>query len=78
MMKPRKGMTADVANLKVSTRDLKMLREDLARAQSRAVSRSSMVRFDRLIAQIDELRPLGPDGTHGDRHTPSCGCEDRG
>jgi hypothetical protein len=28
-----------------------------------------------LIDQLDLLRPLGPDGVHGDRHTPFCGCE---
>lgn len=29
-----------------------------------------------LIDDIDRQRPLGPDGMHGDRHTPTCGCED--
>lgn len=32
----------------------------------------------RLIAEIDRQRPLGPDGTHGDRHTDTCGCESPG
>lgn len=34
-------------------------------------------RIGRLISEIDRQRPLGPDGKHGDLHTPSCGCEDR-
>lgn len=29
-----------------------------------------------LIRECDRHRPLGPDGTHGDRHTLTCGCED--
>lgn len=28
-----------------------------------------------LINQIDEHRPLGVNGKHGDRHTPTCGCD---
>lgn len=30
-----------------------------------------------LINRIDEFRPLGPDGKHGDRHTSFCGCDGR-
>lgn len=30
-----------------------------------------------LINLIDVHRPLGPDGKHDDRHTPTCGCGDR-
>jgi hypothetical protein len=29
-----------------------------------------------LIADIDGQRPLGLDGKHDSRHTPTCGCED--
>lgn len=28
-----------------------------------------------LISQIDQHRPLGPDGKHGNRHTATCGCD---
>jgi hypothetical protein len=28
-----------------------------------------------IINEIDRQRPLGPDGTHGERHTETCGCE---
>jgi hypothetical protein len=27
-----------------------------------------------LIDECDRMRPLGPDGKHGDRHTVECGC----
>jgi hypothetical protein len=66
----------------------KMLREALCLAQS-AITHWALSGYDRstvpghvarigdLIAQLDRHRPLGPDGKHGDRHTPTCGCEDR-
>lgn len=63
---------------------LKMLRETLNRAQTAiGVTYSSetrdadLARLGRLIVEIDRQRPLGPDGKHGDLHTPTCGCEDR-
>ena len=31
----------------------------------------------RIIAEIDQQRPLAADGKHGDLHTPTCGCEDK-
>jgi hypothetical protein len=33
-------------------------------------------RLQRLINACDRHRLLGPDGKHGNRHTPTCGCED--
>lgn len=30
---------------------------------------------DVLINMIDRHRPLGSDGSHGDLHTPTCGCK---
>lgn len=60
---------------------LKALRETLCQAESalRATwnDEIDLLRIGRLIAEIDRQRPLGPDGKHGDLHTPSCGCEDR-
>lgn len=53
---------------------LKLIRETLCVAQT-AVSNQHRERIQRVIAEIDRQRPLGPDGKHGDRHTPSCGCE---
>lgn len=61
----------------------KMVREALCRVQAVIELYSdSRVRRDieivnRLIDECDRNRPLGPDGTHGDRHTPTCGCEDK-
>ena len=60
----------------------KMLRETLCVAQSRIASSpldegrkaEHLARLERLIAECDRHRPLGPDGTHGDRHTATCGC----
>lgn len=67
---------------------LKMTREALCAAQSALAERArSGLDVDRvpswsrligaIIDQIDISRPLGPDGKHGDRHTPTCGCEYR-
>lgn len=67
--------------LMVDPRDLKGLRETLARMSSYAglfpVDMSSDYhRLNKLINEIDRHRPLGSDGKHGNNHTPSCGCED--
>lgn len=67
---------AAMAPLRIPAADLKMLRETLCRAQNDA-NDSDMRRLSALIAEIDRHRPLGPDGKHGDLHTPTCGCEDR-
>lgn len=68
---------------------LKMLRETLCVAASAlglgrsgpppgAAQRLGHIdRIQRVINEIDRQRPLGPDGKHGDRHTATCGCEDR-
>lgn len=61
----------------------KMIRETLCVAQSRIGAShldesrkwEHINRLQSLIDQCDVLRPLGPDGKHGDRHTPYCGCE---
>lgn len=62
----------------------KMLRETLCAAQSlignsnlNADRRTEHVnRLQRLIVECDRHRPVGPDGKHGDRHTPTCGCDE--
>lgn len=61
----------------------KMLRETLCVAQSGITELmrqgqklpDHIDRLGRLIAERDRHRPVGPDGKHGDRHTPTCGCE---
>lgn len=61
--------------------DIKSLRESLCAAQAAlntnwTAGRSQhAARIQALIDQLDILRPLGPDGKHGDRHTQFCGCE---
>lgn len=60
----------------------KMLRETLCLAQAalrqwprdQARIDGDVARLERLIGECDRHRPLGPDGTHGSRHTPTCGC----
>jgi hypothetical protein len=67
----------------------KMLRETLSVAQAAVGWRASQggeeqaeraaphrARLQRLIDECERKRPTGPDGGHGDRHTPECGCED--
>lgn len=63
---------------------LKMLRETFCIAQSAIQHRpydedrkpGHVARLGRLIDDIDRQRPLGSDGKHGNRHTPTCGCDD--
>jgi hypothetical protein len=58
----------------------KALRETLGIAQSAFAGIPEdlhhITRLQRLVAECDRHRPLGPDGKHGDRHTATCGCED--
>lgn len=65
--------------------DPKMLRETVCFAQSAVLHYygrdermlTHVALLGRLVVACDRLRPLGPDGKHGDRHTASCGCEDK-
>lgn len=61
----------------------KMLRETLAVAQAR-IGQSKhdggrkaehIARLQRLIDECERHRPTGPDGRHGNLHTPTCGCK---
>ena len=64
-----------------------MMREALCAAASALGNHPKLVASSRrdgfiedlgeLIADIDRQRPIGPDGKHGNRHTDTCGCEDR-
>ena len=63
-------------NLYVDTSP-KMLRETLCRMQALATDPYDINRLQLLINACDWHRPLGPDGKHGNRHTPTCGCEDK-
>ena len=70
-----------MTNLEV-TDSPKMLRETLCIVQTwmglsrRADREDHSRRLQRLIDACDVHRPLGLDGKHGDRHTPTCGCEE--
>ncbi len=54
--------------------DPKGLRERLCQQSTAAPDRFTVNEIQRLINVLDLHRPLGSDGTHGDRHTPTCGC----
>lgn len=66
---------------KIEVDDLKMLRETLCLAQwslnytGQWGSNYHSDRIQKLINQIDILRPLGSNGKHGNLHTMHCGCD---
>lgn len=60
----------------------KSLRETLCLSQAALIHASTgdvwnhhVNTVQKLINEIDKLRPVGNDGKHDDRHTPWCGCE---
>lgn len=63
--------------------DPKMLRETLCAAQAAVIRQVTdqdrraehVARIGRLITECDRHRPLGTNGKHDDRHTPTCGCD---
>lgn len=65
-----------MAALHVHDEHLKSLREALCQASVGATTHH-VRRFMEVIDEIDRHRPLGPDGKHGNRHTDTCGCEDK-
>jgi hypothetical protein len=60
---------------------VKGLREDLCLVQSALVyypsgdQSSRIQRMQKILDQLDIMRPIGSDGKHGNRHTVNCGCE---
>ena len=64
---------------------IKLVQETLSLAQCAVLNfypdtdqrRSAVGRLQRLIDECERQRPVGPDGKHGDLHTPTCGCADR-
>lgn len=63
---------------------IKMTRETLCAAQAALLQQGDthrrnehVDRLQRLIFACDEHRPLGLDLKHGNRHTSTCGCEDK-
>jgi hypothetical protein len=72
--------------VKLEVENLKALREALCVAQSAIgqaygqrqseYKKSKVKQIQKVIDQIDILRPLGSNGKHGGLHTEFCGCED--
>lgn len=81
---PDGSVTAHVEGSAVrSTYSIKTVGEALAVAQTAVANfyppgeyRDRYARvLDDLSADVARQRPTGPDGKHGDRHTPTCGCD---
>lgn len=54
---------------------VKTLREDLCRHETDPdLPPDVLGAIGALVALVDEHRPLGADGKHGDLHTLTCGC----
>lgn len=78
---------ASVTNL-ILEDELKSLHETLCYAQTAIGSNqrlsedltasSHIARLQRMLNEIERQRPLGPNGKHGDLHTDTCGCLDKG
>ena len=72
-------VTLEVENLKTLREALCVAQSGIAQAYGQRQSAYAMTYvkvIQKTINQIDVLRPLGPDGKHGNRHTDFCGCED--
>jgi hypothetical protein len=54
----------------------KGLREHLCAQMVNCPDQLTLEAMHRLCNILDLHRPLGPDGKHGNRHTPTCGCDD--
>lgn len=57
--------------------DPKGLREHLCVQQAMAPDLWTKAVIGTMISKLDEHRPLGPNGKHGNRHTETCGCQDK-
>lgn len=55
----------------------KGLREHLCQQQTYAPDAATRRELQRVINLMDYHRPVCNDGKHDDRHTPTCGCEDK-
>jgi hypothetical protein len=53
----------------------KGLRERLCAQESNVPDDFTRQEIGRLIRLLDLHRPVGSDGKHGTRHTPTCGCD---
>ena len=55
----------------------KGLREHLCQQQTHSPDERTRWAIQDLINVLNTHRPLGNDGKHDERHTATCGCEDR-
>ena len=69
-------MLLEVANLKAFREFLCRISVDMENNYVAGYNEWDKQQVEKLIEQIDVFRPLGPNGKHGNRHTPFCGCED--
>ena len=51
-----------------------MIVETLTHAQFHVLTEEHVDRLGRLIDAYQQLRPVGSNGKHGDRHADHCGC----
>lgn len=56
---------------------LKSLRESLCKHYVQDLPPDVKHTMNFLISRIDQHRPVGSDGKHGNLHTSTCGCEDK-
>jgi len=70
--------------IEIEIDSVKLVREALCVAEY-AINQSKVKwhpvvkrRIGKLIKELDKHRPLGPDGKHGNLHTETCGCSDKG
>ena len=58
---------------------IKMLREHLSADHNKWQTEcpSDISAAVDVVQMIDRHRPFDPNGKHGNRHTPTCGCEDK-
>lgn len=59
----------------IEGKDLKLFREILCSIDPHSLTSGEAELILKTIGRIDGLRPLGPDGKHGERHTMYCGCD---
>lgn len=70
--------------IEIDVDDVKMTREALCLAEAAMnhapmnIAASQRRRIGGLIRELDKHRPLGQDGKHGNLHTETCGCQDKG
>ncbi|ASD52293.1 hypothetical protein QCN32_gp73 [Arthrobacter phage Niktson] len=74
-------MVNEKQSIELEIESVKGLREDLCVVQSAlnmypsGDQKSRVRRIGDIINQLDEMRPLGSNGKHDNRHTDKCGCD---